>query len=132
MGSFNHFDAWAERLPELTSKVTRKVAFDWQAAIQSKIRSNKQIDTGFMLNSVYVVTSQDNTYSGGARALPPIGPPPDNQTAYVSVAAWYAWFQNFGTTRIPGRDFMESSKSRVKAGLDAALAAIEGQMPGGR
>ncbi len=85
MESFNHFGNIADALPHVLGQVVRKTAFDCAGNIQGFIRSNGQVDTGFMLNSVYTVTDEGSTYAGGADALPEVSGA-DLTTAYVAVA----------------------------------------------
>ena len=126
--SFNHFGNIAAALPGVCSKVVRKTAFDLKANIQGNIQANGQVDTGFMLNSAYVVTSRESTYTGGEKALPEIGRPPDDQTAYAAVAAEYAEYQNYGTSRLPARPFFEPAVDVVRPGFESAVAAIQDRL----
>lgn len=130
MESFNHFAEIAEQLHQAESQIVRKTAFDLQAAMQSRIRANGQIATSFMLNSVYTVTSEGSTYRGGANALPQVDKPEDDLTAYVAVAAVYGWWQNYGTTRIPARPFVEPAAASVLPSFEAALGKIEEMLHG--
>jgi HK97 gp10 family phage protein len=123
--SYNHFNKLAQALPGVLSQVVRKTAFDGQGHIQEQIRANDQIDTGFMFNSVYVVTSEETTYKGGAEALPPVDKPENNQEAYVAVAAKYAQFPNYGTRFQPAKPFFEPGMEKTRKGFDQAIAAIE-------
>jgi phage gpG-like protein len=157
MEDFNNWAKIAEAFDLAQSQVVRKTAFDWQANAQAQIRANHQIDTGFMTNSGYVVTSDSSSYaeklesittpstkptkSGrprklGKRAsaikgrmnesmLPEIAVRPSDKEAYLAFAAAYAWWQNYGTTRIPARPFLEPSKDRTQASFDEALSRIE-------
>lgn len=128
MEEFNHFPSLAEALPGVLSQVVRKTAFDGQANIQAQIRSNNQIDTGFMLNSVYVKTGQESTYTGGEHALPEVEAPPDEQTAYIGVAAYYGMYQNYGTRFQPARPFFEPGIEATRPGFEAAIGAIEDKL----
>lgn len=58
---FNHFPQIAERVTKATSKIVRKVAFD----VQADAASLAPVDTGFLKNSIYVVTADKSTYGGG-------------------------------------------------------------------
>lgn len=46
-----------------TDEFLAKLAFQIQGQARINIQTNKQIDTGFMLNSVYVVTPEKSDYS---------------------------------------------------------------------
>jgi hypothetical protein len=128
--SYNHFPKIASALETALSQVVRKTAFDGQANVQAQIRANDQIDTGFMIGSVYTVTDQGSTYSGGADAFPEVGPLPDKFSAFLAVAAKYGEWQNYGTTRIPARPFWEPGIEKTQQGFDQALGAIDGVLKG--
>lgn len=123
----NHFAAIAEAFPEAVGKVVRKTAFDLQAAMQAHIRANGQIDTGFLVNSVYVVTSEDNSYNSGghADAFASVDAPREPTTAYVAVAANYGAYQNYGTRFQPARPFVEPAVDEVRPEFEAAMSAVE-------
>jgi phage gpG-like protein len=131
----------------------RKTAFDLQAAMQAKMRSNGQIDTGFMVNSVYVRTFDESTYGrtltrkttaskktgklskrqgrllvASADMMDEVERPPNNKTAYIAVAAPYGFWQNYGTHKQPARPFLEPSVDLVRPDFEAALAAIDAKL----
>lgn len=130
MDSFNHFSKIAEEFDRLQSEVVAKTCLDLEAAEKAQIRANGQIDTGFMVNSVYSRTSQSSTYSvigspSKGAALPQVDAPPNNKTGYVGVAASYGFWQNYGTHTQPARPFVEPAIETVRPGFEAALGAIE-------
>jgi hypothetical protein len=108
--SFNHFGNIADALPLVLAQIVSKTAFDCQGNIQGFIRSNGQIDTGFMLNSVHVEDGENE------------------QTKYVICGALYGLFQNYGTRYMPGRPFWEPGIEKTRPGFDAACAAIEAKL----
>ena len=61
--NFNHFPQISEQLHKAVSKVVKKVAFD----LQSEAASLAPVDTGFLRNSIYTVTSDKSTYGGGVQ-----------------------------------------------------------------
>jgi len=122
--SFNNWSKIAAQVPGLTSQMVRKTAMDAKANIQSNIRNNDQVDTGFMLGSVYVVTSEGSDYQGGEKALPEVAGPPDDQTAMVAVGASYAIFQELGTSRMTGRAFFAPGMDEARSSMDAAMKLI--------
>ena len=133
--TFNHFPQIANALDDVLSQVVRKTAFDLQGNMQAQIRANQQIDTGFMVNSVYVRTSEQSTYSNtgdpvkkGQHKLDEVEAPPDSHTAYVGVGASYGWYQNYGTSRIPARPFLEPAIAITQPEFEAALAKVEGTL----
>jgi hypothetical protein len=122
--NFNHFAEIANALPKLTSQMVRKTALDAKGNVQAHIVANGQVDTSFMLNSVYTVTSEGSDYKGGERALPQVAAPADDQTAYVAVAAEYAIFPNYGTVHQVGKPFFEPGIEEARESLDAALKVV--------
>lgn len=124
----NNFAALASALHQAEVQIVKKTAFDLKAQIQANIRANNQIDTGFMVNSVYVVTSDASDYGGGKNALPEVAGPPDDTTAYTAIAASYAIYQNYGTRYMPARPFFEPAIYTVMPAFQAACAAIEAKM----
>lgn len=120
----NNWQQIADTLPKVTSQAVRKTALDAEGNIKAHIVANDQVDTGFMLGSVYVVTSDFSDYSGGPRALPEVAAPTDEQTACVAVAAEYAVFPNYGTVNQVGNAFFEPGMDEARIALDAAVALI--------
>jgi hypothetical protein len=131
MAGFNHFADVANALHGACAKVVKKTCFDGQANIQGYIRMNGQIDTGFMLNSVYVKLIDASTYGQGgieppkdASLLPEVDTPPDDVTGYIAVGANYAIYQNYGTRHLPARPFFEPGIEATRPGFVAALTAV--------
>jgi hypothetical protein len=118
-------------------QVVRKTAFDLQGNMQAQIRANGQIDTGFMVNSVYVRTSEESTYSQipaperkGVAPFPEVEAPPDKHTAFVVVAAPYGYWQNYGTRFQPARPFLEPSIETTNPSFEDALARVDEKIKG--
>jgi hypothetical protein len=132
--SFNHFPEIIDAFDQAQALVVKKTAFDCQAHIQSQIRANGQIDTGFMVNGIYVVTADTSTYgqagspSGDASLLPEVARPPDNKTAYIGAGANYSIYQNNGTRSLPARPFFEPGVEATRPSFEAAMRAIESQL----
>lgn len=126
--SFNRFDDIARAIRPACKLVVKKTALDCQANIQGQIVANDQVDTGFMLNSVYTVTSEGSSYKGGSDALSPISGPSSELEAFVAVAAHYGHVQNYGSSFQPGRPFFEPGVERTRPGFEAALNAIVEKM----
>jgi hypothetical protein len=127
-GSFNHFSKIAASIKPACKLVVKKTAFDAQGNIQAQIVSNGQVDTSFMLNSVYTQTSDGSTYKGGENALPETARPTSDTVAHVAVAANYAIYQNYGTVHLPARPFFEPGIERVRPGFERAMQLIEQKM----
>lgn len=58
MESFNRFPKIADEMHKAISKVVRKAAYD----IAATAMKNAPVDTGFLRNSIYVVTHDESTY----------------------------------------------------------------------
>lgn len=127
---FNHFGDIANIIPQATSQVVRKTAFDIQAGYQARAPR----DTGFMVNSAYVVTSQDSNYGQagsppkGASLLPEVAQPETDQTAYVAVGANYAIDQELGTRFMFAQPAFFPAVEAARPGFEAAIGAIKQRM----
>ncbi len=129
--NFNHFENIADALPDVLSKVVRKVAFD----IQSDAQSLAPRDTGFLANSIYVKTSKDSSYSQieqpskeGASLLQEVEAPPDDQTAYVAVGSNYGIYVEYGTVRMPAQPYLTPAVEAGQEALEAAASEIESML----
>lgn len=60
-----------------------------------------------------------------ADLLDEVEKPPDNKTAYLAFGAAYAWYQNYGTSHMSARPFLEPSYEIVKPSFDEALRRID-------
>jgi phage gpG-like protein len=130
--NFNNWSRIADAFDEAQSQVVRKTAFEWLANAQAQIRTNHQIDTGFMVNSGYVRTYDESTYAAsgdplkkGQEKLPEVERPANNKEAFIGFGAAYAWWQNYGTHSIPARPFLEPSWETVRPSFDEALRRID-------
>lgn len=122
---FNSWAAIGQAIEETAPKVVRKIAFDLEGNVKKHIVGNDLVDTGFMLNSPYVVTADESTYKGGERALAEVPRPSDKNTAYTAVAAEYAIYPNYGTSHQAARPFWEPAIEDTKPGFDAAMSIIK-------
>ena len=138
--SFNHFDAIADALKPAVGQVVRKTALD----IQARAASKTPVDTGFLRNSIYTVTTSESTNKGtGEReskarstrrrikkanqpsAFPEIAPPPDDQTAYVVCGATYGTYVNYGTRHMAPKPFWEPAVEEARGPFEDAMGLIE-------
>jgi HK97 gp10 family phage protein len=126
--TFNHFGDIANAIPDIISKVVRKVAFD----VQSDAQSLAPRDTGFLANSIYVKTSKDSSYSQvgqptskDASLLPEMETPPDDQTAYVAVGANYGIYLEYGTRFQPPQPYLTPAVEAGQTSLENAASEIE-------
>lgn len=122
--SFNHFNSIADALGSACSKVVRKGAFD----IQAQAVRRAAVDTGFLRNSVYTVTSEGSSYHSGGKMLPEVPGPPDDQSAFAAVGAEYGVYVNYGTSHQPAQPFWEPAIDAVRPGFEAAVAAIQDKL----
>jgi len=99
-----HVNWYGERvtavLKDADEKILDQLAFQTLGQARINIRENRQIDTGFMTNSGYVISAQRNTYlqaATGALAVADremASPAPVNpkQESVVAFAAHYSIF----------------------------------------
>lgn len=129
MRRFNHFSQLGEMIEQDCALVVAKTAFDAQKNIQAMIISNDQVDTSFMLNSVYMVARSKRTTPGGPRKkgqvlFPLLAVPKDKFTAFVAVGANYGMYQNNGTAHQPGRPFFEPGMNKAAQSMDIGFRAM--------
>jgi HK97 gp10 family phage protein len=124
MACFNNFSKIAATLPKALSQAVRKTALD----IQADAASRAPVDTGFLRNSIYTVTSDGSTYQGGDKALPEVQAPGDDQTAYVAVGANYGIYQEMGTTRTPAQPYFYPAVEAARGPFEQAMAKIEDKL----
>lgn len=122
--SFNHFGQVAEAFKPAISQVVRKTALEWVA----QAASSAPVDTGFLKNSIYSVTSDGSGYQGGDKALPEIAGPADDQSAFVAVGAEYGVYVEFGTSRAPAQPYFYPAMEKVRPGFESAIAAIQNKL----
>lgn len=102
-----------------TRKAVRKIAFRVEAEAKKNIRAHGLIDTGAMVNSVYVTMQGDaNTPPAGAADNPngivvPLPTPSEGAVAHVGPSVHYAIYHEFGTTRIPARPYLGPAVNTV-------------------
>jgi len=95
-----HLDKVRVTVKGATQKVLEALAFQIEGQAKINIQANGQIDTGFMLNSVYTVTPKSSGFAaaqGAAKAHNPqaeMGPEPTaREGVAVVVGANYAIYQ---------------------------------------
>lgn len=134
MEDFNHFNTLANNLDGTLGKIIRKTAFDGRANVQAEIRSWGLIDTGFMINSVYVVTNEESTYGEaqptkpGAYLLPELDQPEEATEAYIGIGANYAIYPNYGTVDQPAKPFFEPGIDKTRDSFETAISAFESML----
>jgi hypothetical protein len=125
---FNNWDAIADALMDGSKESVKKTAGQTRDAIRAHIISNGQVDTGFMRDSVYIVTRDENTYEGGKMALPSVERPGSDLEAYYAVAASYGEIQDKGSVHLPARPFWDPAIDDMQDNLDDAMISIVRKM----
>lgn len=130
MAGFNHFGNISEAMDLALQQLPRKAAFD----IQARYASTAPRDTGFMVNSAYVVTAQESTYGHAgsppmdATLLPAVPGPSDKYTAYAAVGASYAIYVEMGTIHGPAQPAFYPAVDAVGPSFEAAVDAVQQKM----
>ena len=120
----------AAKIEEVAAKVVRKTAFDIQAAAQA----NAPVDTGFLKNSIYVVTRDTSTYGqvqspeADQTLLEQVEAPHEQTTAIVAVAANYGAYVEYGTVHGPAQPYLTPAVEKIKPEFDRALDKILAEM----
>ena len=131
MEGFDHFAEVAQAFHTAISQTVRKAAFDIQAAAAS----SAPVDTGFLRNSIYVVTHNESTYGQGAEPtkagsplLPAEPAPDDDWTAYIGVGANYGIYLELGTRFMPPKPYLAPAVEQVRPSFEEAFSRIEDKM----
>src|SRR5690348_3454081 len=130
MAGFSRFAEIGEEMHTAFSQVVRRTAVQ----IQSVATANAPMDTGFLRNSIYTVTSEGSEYGQAgtppedAYLLPEIAKVEDDLEAYVAVGANYGVYLETGTRHMAPRPYFFPAVETVKPMFEAALGAIESQL----
>jgi hypothetical protein len=130
MADFNHFPQAAEAFHKALSQAVRKTAFD----IQGHAASTAPIDTGFLRNSIYVVTHDESTYGNaspskeGSYLLPEIDKAESDTEAWIAVGANYGIYLEMGTRFMPAKPYLAPAVESVRPTFEDALGRIEEAM----
>lgn len=131
MAGFDHFPQISTALHTALSQVIRKVAFD----IQANAQVGAPVDTGFLKNSIYVVTSDSSDYGQGASSppkdaslLPEVAHPDDDLTAIIAVGANYGIYVEMGTVRMAPQPYLAPAAEKARRGFEQAISAIEDKL----
>ena len=118
----------AVKMEEVVSQVVRKAAFK----IQFLAAAEAPVDTGFLKNSIYVVTDKDSTYSeasapekDGQELLPEVEHPRKAGEAIVAVGASYGIYQEYGTSHVPAHPYLTPAAEAVRPEFLHALELLE-------
>ncbi len=126
---WNAFPGLALAMHKTVSQLVRKAAFD----IETDAKTRVPVDTGFLKNSIYVVTHDRSSYDGGGedaahQLLPEIERPPDDLTAYVAVGAEYAIYVEMGTSTNFAQPFLTPAADFVRPEFEEAMRRLEDAM----
>lgn len=129
--TFNKFGDIANVLPGIISQIVRKAALD----VQSHAQVNAPVDTGFLKNSIYTVTSESSSYGSvssptkkDSSILPEVEKPEDDQTAYVAVGANYGLFVEAGTRHTPAHPYLSPAVEAVRPTFEEAMSKVEDKL----
>lgn len=124
----------AAKLEETVSKVVRKTAFD----IQAMAAAAAPVDTGFLKNSIYVVTGDgESTYgraqepSGSQQLLPEVDHPAKKTEAIVAVGAEYGLYVEYGSVHGPAQPYLTPAAETMKTQFEHAMRHLEAAMAAG-
>ena len=112
------------KLKNSDEKILDQLAFQTLGQARINIRENRQIDTGFMTNSGFVVSAQRNTYlqslaSATARADRPMAEQPSVNTKIESAVAFGAHYSIFQEMR---RSFLYQAVQDVSKSFGAIVS----------
>lgn len=131
---YNLLPELAVRLEETVSKIVRKTAFD----IQAKAAAAAPIQTGFLKNSIYVVTGAgESTYgrvqepSGSQELLPEVDRPAHKTEAIVAVGANYGIYVEYGSVHGPAQPYLTPAAEVMKVQFMHAMRLLEAAMAKG-
>jgi HK97 gp10 family phage protein len=130
MEDFNHFPEIRAKLVVAISQAVRKAAFDIQA--QAEVLAPLQ--SGFLRNSIYVVTSDSSSYGdaqpmvAGQVVLPEVEAPSSPTEAIVAVGASYGIYQEYGTVHMPAHPYLLPALEAVQPTFLAVLERLEDQL----
>ena len=121
----------AFKLQEATSRVVRKAAFD----IIADAKRGAPVDTGFLKNSIYMVTPEKSTYDRigepvkeGQEVLEEVTPPDSPTEAIVAVAASYGIYVEYGSEHGPAQPYLTPAVEYVYPQFIHALELLEEKM----
>jgi HK97 gp10 family phage protein len=139
--TYDRIDELKGALRQKAGEAVRKAAFD----IQARAKPAAPVDTGFLRNSIYTVTSRGSGYNRAqtqaknrrsekyagtrrvsveGRMLPDVEQPVGPLDAVVAVGASYGVFVEMGTSRVPARPFLGPAAEAVRPAFEAAMREL--------
>lgn len=119
-GDFNHTPELLAAIHEGARKAVKKAAFD----VEARAKQNAPVDTGYMRNALYTVTTDGSNYTSGDKTLPQVPVPSDDLTAIVAAGASYSEYVENGTRFAPAQPFLMPAADSVKGSLTKVFAAL--------
>ena len=114
--SYNHFPEIAKALPDETSEVVRKVAFDVEADAKMLV----PVDTGNLKNSIRMVIDSDGL--GATVDIEP-GKTAPGRTS-TTTSAEYAPYVEFGTWKMGAQPFMTPAAEMNQPKFESAMKQL--------
>lgn len=130
MAGYNHWMLLSDVLKDTIAETVKGVAFD----IATTARTLAPVDTGFLVNSIYVNAYDVSTYADAtgvsSKLLPECDNPPDEFTAYVAVGAEYGEYVEYGTRFMAAQPFFYPAVDFGRADFDYKLFMIDSELQG--
>lgn len=115
---YNHIPDAIRALHDGLVKAVAQVARDVRDAAQE----HAAVDTGYMRDHIYAVTSEGSDYQGGALSLPEVEKPGSDLEGVAASEATYSIYVELGTSRMAAQPFMTPAAESVRGKLDATAA----------
>ena len=126
--TFNRFAEIADNLKPVADLISRKTAFD----IQADYQLNARRDTGAQVNSAYVVTDSDSTYSQAViaahaanpavRLLPEVQAQPHE--VLIAIGVDYAYGNEYGVHGRAGDGALTQATERHRQAYNDAMSSL--------
>jgi HK97 gp10 family phage protein len=129
MAILEMWDELSDQMRTAFSQMVRKAAFD----IQANAAQAAPVDTGFLKNSIYVVTSEGSTYGqGGGKGdmAPEVDAVESPTEATIAVGASYGIYMEYGTAHSAAHPYMTPAVDKVQPLFEQAIGALESHLRG--
>lgn len=117
-GEFNHIAEAMKAIEDGIKKAIRDAATEGVKLAQD----NAAVDTGYMRDHVYEVTSAGSTYQEGPLCLPEVEKPEKDTEALIASGASYSVYVEYGTHKMGSQPFMTPMSEALRARLPDLLA----------
>lgn len=118
-GDFNHI---ADAIKALHEGLAQAVA-ETARAVRDEAKTHAAVDTGYMRDHIYAVTSEGSDYDGGGdKSLPAVEKPASDLEAVAASAATYSVYVELGTSRAVAQPFMLPAAESVRGKLPGVAA----------